>query len=184
MRGVGSMQVGLDPGVRGWQDVAVDAQRQAPIVWFRPSVRREVWRAWVIGFALIGVGATTLGALRVADVDFGSSWLPMWGAAILVVTAGPLVVFVRLQKALGVEKVLSVHADGLLWRDGEAQTFVAWGDLEGVEPDGLGVLLRGREAALRLPERFEGIDGARLVAMLEELQRKALLGVPLRAPDF
>lgn len=136
-----------------------------------------------MGFALIGVGAATLGALRVADVDFGSAWLPAWWGAILLVTAGPLLVFVRLQKVLGTEKVLSVHGDGLRWQDGEARTFVAWGDLERVGCQGSGIVIVGREAVLPLPDRFEGIDGTHLATMLEDLQRKALLGVPLRVPD-
>lgn len=150
------------------------------IVWFRPSIRREVWRLWLWASLWVSLGAAILGGLRVARVDFGSAWIPVYALGLLLVMAGPWQLLVGLQRVVKVERVLSIHDQGVRWEDGAVVAHIAWAELDqvSIEDDHL-VLIAGTTRVV-LPPRFEDVEAASLAAMLQDMRRKALLGLPVR----
>ncbi|MCC6622117.1 MAG: hypothetical protein IT385_12715 [Deltaproteobacteria bacterium] len=156
----------------------------APILWFRPSIRRAAYRASGLAIALTVAGAFVLGGLRVADIDFGSPWLMVYAVGLGLVIAGPALLLRRSFAFLGHERVLTIHRDGLRWQVGERPpSFVSWEALGAmvIEDDAL-VIEAGREI-WNLPLPFEGITAERLIGLCSELRQKALLGLPVRPRD-
>lgn len=157
-----------------------------PIVWYRPSIRRLVWRLWAFAALWVALGAACLGALRVMRVDFGSAWLPLYALGIGLVTAGPWQLFAGLSRAVRVERVLSVHDEGLRWQDGPSITQVAWSDLDEVAlapktaTTAAAISIRAAHTQLEVPAELEGIAARDLAAMLMDMRKKALLGLPVR----
>jgi len=159
----------------------------APLLWFRPSIRRAAFRASGLAITLTLAGAFVLGALRLAGTDFGSPWLTGYALGLALVIAGPVVLLRRSFQLLGTERVLTIHRDGLRWQIGDhAPRFVPWESLGAMRIEGDALVLdvsERSEDAWRLPLPFEGIRAERLVAVCAELRQKALLGLPLRLRD-
>jgi hypothetical protein len=158
-----------------------------PILWFRPAIRRPVRRVWAQSAMLVLVGATILGLLRSFGVDFGNTWLFAWGVGLLFVMAGPIWLTTRLSRLLGVERVLSIHADGLRWQEGDHfAVHWPWEALRAisvVEIPGTPTRLRLEAeggAPMMLPADFDDVRPAEVVALLLELQQKSQLGLPVR----
>ncbi len=155
--------------------------RDAPIAWFRPSVRRSLSIAWLQAVAFVLLGALVLGLLRVKRVDFGSPWLAAYILGMVAVMCGPLWLATRLQRILRVERVLVLGEDGVRWNVGdEVSASFRWEELERVELGDATIVIAGADRQLELPLPFDGVDGAELVSTICDLQRKKLLGVPLR----
>jgi hypothetical protein len=154
----------------------------APILWYRPSIRRAAFRTALVAAALTIGGGFILGALRVVNVDFGSPWLGVYIVGIALVAMGPLVLWRGHLRWLGQERVLTISQDGIRWQVGEAvPAFCAWVDLGAltIEDETL-VLATASADPWRLPLPFEGIEARELVQLLGELRQKALLGLPVR----
>ena len=158
-----------------------------PILWFRPAIRRAVRRVWAQSALLVLIGATILGLLRSLGVDFGNSWLFAWGVGLLFVMAGPIWLTTRLSRLLGVERVLSIHADGLRWQEGENfAVHWPWEDLQTialVETPGAPTRLRLEANVghpMMLPADFDDVRPTEVLALLLELQQKHQLGLPVR----
>jgi len=156
----------------------------SPIVWFRPSISKVVWRLWGLACLWVSLGAVILGVLRVMRVDFGNGWLALYGVGLAFVAAGPWQLFVGLQRAVKIERVLSVHAEGVRWQDGAAVAHWAWVDLDDVEIDQRSIALRGGSMRLALPAEMDGVEPRELAAMLMDLRRKALMGLPIRVASI
>lgn len=152
-----------------------------PIAWFRPSIRRVVVRAWAQAAALVATGATILGLLRSAGVDFGNTWLFAWGIGLLLVGAGPIWLTTRLSRVMTRERVLSLHEDGVRWQDGDsAPDFWPWEHITTIEGGEEGLAMSGEERRLELPLAWEDATAAEVARLLQELRQKALLGLPVR----
>jgi hypothetical protein len=159
---------------------------RSPIVWFRPSIRKHVWRSWLWASLWVSLGAAILGALRVARVDFGSAWLPVYALGLGLVMAGPWQLLVGLSRLGRIERVLSVHEQGVRWEDGAVVAHITWRELDRIEIADDHLTLVTETARFALPPRFEDIEAAALAAMLGDMRRKALLGLPVkltRVPD-
>lgn len=151
------------------------------LVWYRPSIRRAAIRAVLVSMALTVSGSTILGALRVANVDFGSPWLAAYAVGITLVVAGPLRLWRRFLALMRIERVLTIHEDGVRWQVGDATpAFIAWDALEPlvIGPDGLVVAGGGLRWSVPLP--LEGTPAEEVVALCRELRQKALLGLAVR----
>lgn len=151
----------------------------APLVWYRPSIRRLVWRLWAEACALVAIGGGCIGGLRIARVDFGSGWLALYAVGLACVTAGPWRLLVGLQRAARIERVLSVHPEGLRWEDGAVVAHHRWSEIDAIVVDDDHVAIVGGERRLVLPPEMDGIAAAELAKVLGDLRRKALLGLPL-----
>lgn len=138
-----------------------------------------MWRLW--GWASLWVvgGSICLGALRVGGVDFGSGSLVLYAVGIALVTAGPWYLLVGLQRVSRVERVLSIHQEGLRWEDGDTIAYVRWDELDEilVEEDALTLVAGSRR--VELPSPMEGIVGTTLQRLLIDMQRRALMGLPV-----
>lgn len=155
------------------------------LIWFRPSIRRAVWRLWRWAFLSVLLGAVCLGALVVAGIEFDSGrnrWLAyaLYAIGIGLVTAGPLRLLLGVQRVARVERVLSVHEDGLRWQDGDAIALMPWSRIEEIAIEDDAVVLATDRQRIVLPALMEGIETAALAAMLSDMRKKALLGVPVR----
>lgn len=152
-----------------------------PLIWFRPSIRRRVLRAWVVAVILIIIGGAILGALRSERVDFGSPWLGAYVPGIGLVIAGPTWLAINLGRLMRDERVLSCHADGLRWRDQHQTVHVPWDAMRDVvdSPDAL-VITHAAGAELRWHEPFEDVSFAEIAKTVRELRQKALLGLTVR----
>ncbi|MFO0747503.1 MAG: hypothetical protein U1F43_17830 [Myxococcota bacterium] len=158
---------------------------EAPILWFRPSIRRAAVRIALVAIVFTVSGAFILGALRVGGVDFGSPWLAAYVLGIGCVVTGPFVLLRGHMRLLGQERVLTISNDGLRWQVGDARPrFCAWSDIVSVSVVGaelvIGIGAAPTDSTWRLPLPFEGIEGDELARLLRELQQKALLGLPVR----
>lgn len=150
-------------------------------MWYRPSIRRATVRAVVVAMVLLVLGALALGALRLMRVDFGSPWLAGYAVGIGLVVAGPLYVWRRSLVLMGQERILTIHADGLRWRVGEATpAFVAWTRIDEVVIVEAQLVVKCADEVWRLPLPFEGVEDDAVVRTLSELRQKALLGLPVR----
>lgn len=155
------------------------------LVWFRPSIRRVVWRLWRWAFLWVFLGGTCLGAVHVAGLESDSGErrylaYALYAVGIALVTAGPLHLLVGVQRVARVERVLSVHEDGLRWQDGDAIVHLSWARIDAITLEGDDLVLASEQGRVALPAAMEGIAGADLAAMLSDMQKKALLGVPVR----
>lgn len=167
---------------------AQPAAPDAPIAWYRPTIRRAVRVAWLQACGFVGSGATLLGLLRSHDVDFGSPWLPLWLVGIGLVTAGPVWLTARLGRVLGREEVLSVDTSGVRWLEGEAVVMRwRWDDIASVEvrqgPPGVTpTLVIGRQDGSRweLPRELEPDAPEEAARLIRELRQKAQLGLRVR----
>ena len=152
----------------------------SPIIWYRPSIRKTVWRLWGLASMWVILGAAVLGALRIMRVDFGSAWLPLYALGIGLVTAGPLQLLLGLQRIVKIERVLSVHEEGLRWEDGAVVAHVSWSILESVDVTDEHIVIVHARGRVTLPLEMEGIAAQELARTLMDLRRKALMGLPLR----
>ncbi len=152
----------------------------SPIVWYRPSIRKVVWRLWGLASLWVSIGAVCLGMLRVMRVDFGSAWIALYAVGFAFVAAGPWQLFVGLQRTAQLEQVLSVHNEGVRWQDGAVVAHWAWDYLDAVEVADKNIALRHDSERLVLPGEMDGIEATALAAMLMDMRRKALLGLPVR----
>ena len=150
-----------------------------PVIWYRPSIRRLVWRLWAEACLWVAVGAACLGGLRVARVDFGSTWLPLYAVGLACVTAGPWRLLAGLQRAVRIERVLSVHPEGLRWEDGPIVAHYRWVEIDAITVDEGRVAIVGGHDRLTLPAEMDGISAADLARALADMRRKALLGLPV-----
>lgn len=139
-----------------------------------------MWRQWGLSSLWVAIGATCLGALRVMRVDFGSAWLPLYIVGMGFVTAGPWQLLVGIQRAVKVERILSVHEEGVRWEDGAVVAHLRWAELEGVDVEADHIALRGETTRVVVPHQLDGIDPSSLAAMLMDMRRKALMGLPVR----
>jgi len=158
---------------------------QPALIWFRPSIRRVVWRLWRWAFLWVFLGGTCLGAVHVAGLESDSGErrylaYALYAVGIALVTAGPLHLLVGVQRVARVERVLSVHEGGLRWQDGDAIVHVPWARLEAIEVSGGDLVLVTEHDRVALPAAMEGIAGSQLAAMLNDMRNKARLGVPVR----
>jgi hypothetical protein len=162
---------------------------EAPLAWFRPSIRRAVRNAWLQACGFVGGGALLLGVLRSHDVDFGSPFLPLWLVGIALVTAGPVWLTTRLGRVLGREEVLSVDTSGVRWLEGEAVAVRwAWDEIAAVEvrpsdPPGATpslVISRPDGSEWRLPRELEPEAPEEAARLILELRQKAQLGLRVR----
>ncbi len=113
-------------------------------------------------------------------VDFGSAWLPLYIVGMGFVTAGPWQLLVGIQRTVKVERILSVHEEGVRWQDGAVVAHLRWVELEGVDVAPEHITLRGETTRVVLPNELDGIDPPSLAAMLMDMRRKALMGLPIR----
>jgi hypothetical protein len=118
--------------------------------------------------------------LRVADVDFGSSWLVLYAVGIAFVIAGPWQLLVGIQRTVKVERVLSIHQEGVRWEDGAVVAHIGWDMLDDVEITDETLTLVAGTSRIELPSRLEGIEAPTLAKMLLDMRQKALLGLPVR----
>lgn len=152
-----------------------------PLAWFRPSIRGHVVRAWAQAFALVILGATALGILRVEDIDFGSPWLGLYIVGLLFVMSGPLWLATRLSRLMSHERCLSLERDALVWLEGDnPRTTIPWEDIEGIEIEGEHLVILTSGDRLELPARFDDISPETLASTLLDLRRRALMGLPMR----
>lgn len=152
----------------------------SPIVWYRPSIRKDVWRLWALASLWVSLGAVCLGVLRVMRVDFGSWWLCLYAVGFAFVVAGPWQIFSGLQRVARTEQVLSVHDQGVRWQDGAVVAHWAWTDLDKVEVADKNIALCGEPGRLVLPGEMDGITAPVLAGLLMDMRRKALMGLPVR----
>ncbi len=161
--------------------MASDKTHDAPLAWFRPSIRKPVLRAWLQAVSFVLMGSLVLGLLRVQRVDFGSPWLPVYFLGVGCVMCGPLWLATRLQRILRSERVLVLGEGGIHWLEGEAVSWsLRWEELERIELVEMQLRLSGSAESYELSLPFDGVEGPELVATLEDLRRKKLLGVPLK----
>jgi hypothetical protein len=92
---------------------------------------------------------------------------------------------VGLQRAVRIERVLSVHEEGVRWQDGATVALVSWDRLDAIEVVDEHVALSDGTMRVELPPDLEGISAPDLAAMLIDMRRKSLLGLPIRraVPD-
>ena len=151
------------------------------LVWYRPSIRGRVYKAWAQAFGFIMSGAVVLGGLRVERIDFGSPWLPLYIVGMLLVMSGPLWLATRLARMMRSERVLCLRRDGLTWMEGEAVTMAfRWSEIDKVELSDGGIVIQGERRRLELPSQFEDISPSALVQMIQGLRRRSLMGMPMR----
>lgn len=175
--------------------IATDGIARGPgsrpaLVWFRPSIRKVVWRLWRWAFLWVFLGGACLGAVHVAGLDSEGAptyaneprWLAyaLYAIGTALVTAGPLHLLVGVQRVARVERVLSVHEDGLRWQDGEVVAYLPWARIEAIGLEDGEIVIAVEPQRFVLPATMEGIEGPALAAMLNDMRRKALLGVPVR----
>jgi hypothetical protein len=124
-----------------------------------------------------------LGLLRVERVDFGSPWLAVYGVGILLVMAGPLWLATRLARALKLERVLTLHEDGLRWFEGEAIVcHLRWEETERFELTAEELIVVHEGGELKLPVGFDDVTPQEVVRNLEGMRRRKLLGIKV-APN-
>ncbi len=156
---------------------------QETLAWYRPTIRGKVVRAWAQAFGLVLLGATTLGLLRVKDVDFGNPWLAVYAAGMLLVLSGPLWLATRLSKLLGRERCLLFERAALVWLEGERSVRrIPWVDIATVAVRGESLVIHSDQQDLELPARFEDITPEALASAIMDLRRRALMGLPMRVP--
>ena len=152
-----------------------------PLVWFRPTIRGLVVRAWAQAFGLVLLGAGVLGVLRVKQIDFGSPWLALYIVGLLLVVSGPLWLATRLSRLMRQERCLSLERDALVWLEGDhPNTTIPWGDIEGIALEGENLVIIAGRRRFELPSHFEDITPETLVSTLLDLRRRALMGLPMR----
>jgi len=153
------------------------------VMWFRPDVRRPVFRAWLKAFLFISAAMLFLAVpLGLAEVSPGIRIIgTLVGGACLV--AGPIYLLVKLQRILGPEIFLAIHTTGLRWCDEGEDRRIPWTAIDALlleeDPPRVVVTVDGGPP-LVLREAFLDIEPASLLKLLEDLRMKALMGLPVR----
>lgn len=153
------------------------------VEWYRPLVTSQMLRVVVPCSLLVLVASILVGVgiLRESE-DAVAYTLVLVGFVLLI--AGPTLAAYGVLRLVREDVYLSVRTDGVLYHDGAGvASLVAWDDLGGVcvHPDGGIALKRDAGPDLHIPEAFIGIDDVALAARLTDLQRRALMGIPLRS---
>lgn len=160
---------------------SVGSDGRETLGWYRPTIRSAVVWAWAQALALVLLGATVLGLLRVERVDFGSPWLPVYLVGMLLVMSGPLWLASRLSRLMRTERCLLLERGALIWMEGDARReTIRWGDIEAVELEGEHLVIVAEGRRLELPARFEDIAPDTLANLLMDLRRRSLMGLPMR----
>jgi hypothetical protein len=154
------------------------------VVWYRPDVRRAVWRAWSVAVVFVTFGVTCL-LIPWLVHEPGEGWriaVRLLGG--LSLASGPTYLVVRLQKVLGPEIYLAVHRNGVRWCDEQGFRDVPWERFGGaVATEDAVTVSVDEEPAVVIRDPMMGIDRPGLAALLTQYHRQVLMGVPLRAPD-
>lgn len=156
--------------------------------WFRPDLRRRLYRAWGVGGLFVVIGAlATGGVFTHLGATFDPGVFGLLGAGLAFTVLGMAIMIVASMRVLGDERCLVVRSDGVRFdvRD-EPGRVVAWERIDSVsvDPDdgALCIATDGADGArdLRIPLRFDDIDNAALAERLMATRRKALMGITLR----
>ncbi|HAA55168.1 MAG TPA: hypothetical protein DCE42_10450 [Myxococcales bacterium] len=158
------------------------SKREGFIVeWYRPSHNKHMLKMWGLAVGVLMVGSTLLG-LAFYSVHFQGSWLRTWFIILgtLATPAGPLLAIAGTQRLLQDETYLAIRSDGLFYHDEEQSMLIPWQLLEVSithTPESQLCIDTNGQRSLTLDAPFIDITHEHLAKRIEELQKKALLGV-------
>jgi hypothetical protein len=152
----------------------------ALIEWYRPDLRRRLYRAWLVGSGLVTAGSL-LGVMLYVSTEMSSlARLAVTLLAVVSTASGPAVVLWKAFRVLSDETVLVLGSVGLSYTAGEAGFTVPWNDVDEVvydaAADALVVRAKGREHVVRRP-RFVDVAPVELVERIRRVRRRALMGL-------
>jgi hypothetical protein len=131
-------------------------------------------------FVTIGSAITGAGLFFRATGGVARWAIPL---GVLIVACGPLRAILGMHRLLVEETYLAARADALVWQLGGAPPIeLAWDDLVRVSWDGARravVVERRAGEPLILPQRFDGVDGPELARRLEQVRKRAALGLAI-----
>lgn len=159
------------------------------VEWFRPDLRRTLYRAWRYGAGMVAFGSLATG-LVFTRLGTSTHWGAFGALAVGLCTtvAGMLLMLFASLRALSHDTCLVVCSDGVRLDEGERQgRLMAWEDIDrvSVEPETGALRIESDDAdraGLRLDLRFADIDNEALAQRLLDVRRKALMGI-LRRPE-
>jgi len=156
----------------------------APILaHWRLDQRRGFTRVLGQGALLVAIGCAVVGA----GLFFRARGVGHWAIplGVFIVAAGPLRAIIGMHRLLVVETYLAVRADALVWSAGTgAPLELPWDALRAVAWDEAraAVVVEPREGEpLLLAQRFDGVTGPELARRLEQVRKRAALGLQITA---
>jgi hypothetical protein len=169
-------------------DSASPAPEGFVVEWFRPDLRRSLFRAWRYGASLVAVGSLATGVVFTrlgTSVHWGA--FTALGVGLVLTIAGLVLMIGSSLRVIGVDTCLVVRSDGVRLDEGERPgALYAWERIDRVSVEaGTGALCIDTDGEgpgrLRIDVRFADIDNDTLAQRLLDVRRKALMGL-LRRP--
>lgn len=151
------------------------------VEWYRPDVGKQAFLMWGVAAGILMVGALCIGLIKAELLPISEDvTLLMTILGVLATVTGPLVgaiYFTRLISTPTPELIF--RSDGILYVDPPADpVFIAWSDLEKVTSrEGFLELETDSGHRLGFDYQFLSISTHALIERIEELQRRALMGV-------
>lgn len=150
-----------------------------PIVeWFRIDHGDEQKRVLVLGSALVLAGVFAVGAGIAPSLLVGPGRTAVVLLGLVLVAAGPGVVFLWLRRTLGRDGYLALTTEGLVVELHGARRYWPWADVDDVVPRGEhGFTVRSPRGDFTVNDPIRGHSAAALARRILDAKRKALFGL-------
>ncbi|MGM0577680.1 MAG: hypothetical protein ACQEXJ_18280 [Myxococcota bacterium] len=165
-----------------------DTTRNRPWVvdWYRPDPRRALGGVWGRGTAVLLSGLTLCVPMFAPSLLIPKALLvPLVVLGVLATGAAALYVTVEMTRLLSDDSALVLRSDALVHTRGARSVVLGWGDVMGAEatPEGTVRILRRHAEPHVIGERFLDADAGTVAERIEDVRRKALMGLlPARPP--
>lgn len=148
---------------------------------WRLDQRRGFTRVLGQGALLVAIGCAVVGL----GLFFRARGVGRWAIplGVFVVATGPLRAILGMHRLLTVETYLAVRADALVWQAATGPAIeLAWDALRAIGWDAAraAIVVERREGEpLVLTERFDGVAAPELARRLEQVRKRAALGLAI-----